>query len=97
MAVENEEPVALTFNGVVLTVLPTSSAADVLAEYATAVAAKSTGKRYLGDSVYAEDAGHGIVLTTENGYGPSNRIFLEPEVLDALIRFGALARATMRR
>lgn len=45
-------------------------------------------KSYLGDSVYAEldDAG-GIVLTTENGYGPSNSIVLEPEVLRALDEF----------
>ena len=41
-------------------------------------------KVYLGDSVYADFDGYGIVLTTENGYGPSNKIVLEPEVLDAL-------------
>lgn len=41
-------------------------------------------KIYLGDSVYAELANGGVVLTTENGGGPSNTIFLEPEVLNAL-------------
>ena len=41
-------------------------------------------KEYLGDSVYADWDGFGIVLTTENGKGPSNMICLEPEVLKAL-------------
>lgn len=42
-------------------------------------------KVYLGDSVYVEqnDAWQ-LVLTTENGYGPSNTIVLEPEVYAAL-------------
>lgn len=42
-------------------------------------------KIYLGDSVYAEYFDSGIItLTTENGYGPSNTIHLEPEVLQNL-------------
>ena len=41
-------------------------------------------KEYLGDSVYADWDGFGIVLTTENGYGASNTICLELEVLKAL-------------
>jgi hypothetical protein len=41
-------------------------------------------KEYLGDSVYADWDGFGIVLTTENGFGASNTICLEPEVLKAL-------------
>lgn len=44
-------------------------------------------KVYLGDSVYAEfnTAVKGdVTLTTENGYGPTNTIYLEPEVIDAL-------------
>lgn len=44
-------------------------------------------KDYLGDSVYAEFDGYGIVLTTENGEGPSNRIVLEPQVLESLNRY----------
>ncbi len=44
-------------------------------------------KEYLGDSVYAEFDGHGIVLTTENMDTPSNVIVLEPEVLDALNKY----------
>jgi hypothetical protein len=45
-------------------------------------------KDYLGDSVYAEvtDA-KTIRLTTENGYGPSNAIYIEIEVLAALIHY----------
>jgi len=43
-------------------------------------------KQYLGDSVYAETDGYGIWLTTENGYfnDPSNKIYLEPSVLQSL-------------
>jgi hypothetical protein len=44
-------------------------------------------KTYLGDSVYAEFDGFGIVLTTENGMGASNTILLEPDVLRALNEF----------
>lgn len=46
-------------------------------------------KEYLGDSVYAEFDGYGITLTTDNGLGPSNTIFLEPEVLAALNQFAS--------
>lgn len=41
-------------------------------------------KQYIGDSVYADFDGYHIVLTTENGYGASNTIYLEPQVLAAL-------------
>jgi hypothetical protein len=46
-------------------------------------------KVYLGDSVYAMKEDDGITLTTENGLpgDPSNTIFLEPEVLNALFEF----------
>jgi len=44
-------------------------------------------KEYLGDSVYAEMVSGGILLTTNNGKGPSNVIFLDPEVLTAFNRF----------
>lgn len=46
-------------------------------------------KTYLGDGVYAEHDGYMLTLTTENGYGPSNTIHLEPEILDALDAFRA--------
>ena len=48
---------------------------------------KQENKQYLGDSVYAEYDGSGIVLTTDNGLGPTNVIYLELEVLAALVRF----------
>lgn len=46
-------------------------------------------KLYLGDSVYAEFDGYGITLTTWNGYpdDPRNKIYLEPQVLEALDLF----------
>lgn len=44
-------------------------------------------KEYLGDSVYAEFDGYHIVLTTENGIGPTNTIALEPAVIQALLEF----------
>lgn len=44
-------------------------------------------KIYLGDSVYAEFDGFGIWLTTKNGFGPSNKIYLEPDVLGNLNKF----------
>lgn len=45
-------------------------------------------KIYLGDSVYAEhdDAGR-LVLWTENGYGRSNLIVLEPDVYQSLVKW----------
>lgn len=43
-------------------------------------------KAYLGDGVYAqwEEPTLSVVLTTEDGITQTNRIVLEPEVLDAL-------------
>lgn len=41
-------------------------------------------KDYLGGSVYADFDGHHIILTTENGNGSSNTIFLDPDVMLAL-------------
>ncbi len=46
-------------------------------------------KKYIGDSVYAQKDGNGGVwLTTENGppTDPSNKIFLEPQVIHELLR-----------
>jgi glycyl-tRNA synthetase (class II) len=44
-------------------------------------------KTYLGDSVYAEVRPYNVILTTENGAEASNTIYLEPEVLEAFLRF----------
>lgn len=44
---------------------------------------------YLGDSVYAEFDGYRVILTTQNGLptDPSNKIYIEPRVLEALNSF----------
>lgn len=44
-------------------------------------------KIYLGDAVYCEFDGYQFRLTTEDGMGPTNEIFLEPQVLDILNKF----------
>lgn len=44
-------------------------------------------KQYLGDSVYAELERGMLKLTTDNGMGPSNTIYMEPEVYTALTRY----------
>lgn len=44
-------------------------------------------KRYLGDSVYVEIERGMVKLTTDNGRGPSNTIYLEPEVMRALVQY----------
>ena len=42
---------------------------------------------YLGDSVYAHLDEMGLVLTTQNGFGPTNTIFLEHDVLCQLVEY----------
>jgi len=37
-------------------------------------------KLYIGDSVYVDFDGFYLILTTENGYGPTNKIYLDPQV-----------------
>lgn len=49
-------------------------------------------KQYLGDSVYADFDGFAVTLTTENGLGPTNTIILEPEVVEALLRYREWAK-----
>ena len=44
-------------------------------------------KDYLGDSVYAEIEADMIRLSTNDGIVESNTIYLEPDVLEALIRY----------
>jgi len=46
-------------------------------------------KQYIGDGVYAafDSSTLSVILTTEDGERTTNRIVLEPEVLDALGRF----------
>jgi hypothetical protein len=47
----------------------------------------SLDKRYLGDGVYADYDGYGVVLTTENGITTTNRIVLEPEIIIEVERY----------
>ena len=56
-------------------------------------------KVYIGDSVYATESDHvamwaGVMLTTENGLpgDPSNSIYLEPEVIQALLSLPVVER-----
>jgi hypothetical protein len=50
------------------------------------------GKTYLGDSVYVEVENGMFKLTTDNGEGPSNTIYMEYEVYEALVQY--VARVT---
>jgi hypothetical protein len=47
----------------------------------------SSSKVYLGDSVYAEVDGDNLLLTTCNGGVVANSVYLEPEVLAALLTY----------
>lgn len=42
---------------------------------------------YLGDGVYAISDGYGIWLHTGSHDRPTNRVYLEPQVMEALTRF----------
>ena len=44
-------------------------------------------KVYLGDGAYADFDGYGIILTTEDGISIQNTIYLEPEVLNSLLKY----------
>jgi hypothetical protein len=47
----------------------------------------SKRREYLGDAVYADYDGFHVVLTTSDGVEDTNRIYLDPGVLDALSRY----------
>jgi hypothetical protein len=47
---------------------------------------------YLGDGVYAIFDGSGIWLHANDHRDPTDRIYLEPEVLNALINFNTTVR-----
>ena len=49
--------------------------------------------QYLGDSVYVEIENGMVKLTTDNGFGPSNTIYLELFVYDELVRYVETAKA----
>jgi hypothetical protein len=50
---------------------------------------KVENKSYLGDSIYINTDGFGIILTTENGVpiDPSNEIYLEQSALKGLVDY----------
>lgn len=48
---------------------------------------KPIRRTYLGDSVYMDQLPYGFEIYTQNDTYRENVIFLEPEVLSALIRF----------
>jgi len=43
-------------------------------------------KQYLGDGAYYEFDGYGVELTTSNGIDTTNTIYLEADVIAALVR-----------
>ena len=53
-------------------------------------------KDFLGDSVYVEFDGGAYTLIKADGYGPTNIIVLEPQMLAALERFVARRQADAR-
>lgn len=56
-------------------------------------------KTYLGDGVYCEfnsKVGQ-FILTTDNGLAINNTIYLEPEVVDALLVYITAVRRTYQR
>ena len=44
-------------------------------------------KEYIGDGIYIQDRGYGIVLTTENGVSIQNEIHIEPMKFKAIERY----------
>ena len=55
-------------------------------------------KAYIGDSVYVQYDGRGIILTTENGYrdDPRNKIYMEPEVIEGFFSFVERIKALVK-
>lgn len=49
-------------------------------------------KEYLGDGVYISDDGFQFRITTENGVSVQNEVFMEPLVVESLIKYIAKAR-----
>jgi hypothetical protein len=49
----------------------------------------NTDKAYIGDGVYVESDGFGLIVTTSDGIKDTNTIYLEPEVWYALTKYVA--------
>ena len=58
-------------------------------------------KYYLGNGVYVETDGFGLVLTTSNGKQTTNIIYLEPQMCQNLVeyltKFVAVAKAALAK
>lgn len=56
-----------------------------------------TNARYLGDAVYASYDGYGVMLTTghHEPHKASNRIVLEPEIIEAFISYVATLKESL--
>jgi hypothetical protein len=55
-------------------------------------------KVYLGSAIYMDvDDGGGVLLTTEIGSGITNRIYLDPDVLNAALRAFRAAEGFLAR
>jgi len=50
---------------------------------------------YLGDSVYVDHVNGMLRLTTDNGHGPTNTIYLDPDVFDSLMEYVVQMRRDM--
>ena len=48
---------------------------------------------YLGDGVYALCDGFGIWLHTNDHENPTDRVFLEPQVFEALVQFEKVSKS----
>ena len=55
-----------------------------------------TIETYLGDAVYARIRDGRLILTTEDGIGAMNTIYLEPEVYAALLAFVARTKEKLK-
>lgn len=44
-------------------------------------------KEYLGDAVYVQNDGFGLILTAENGIRATHTIYLEPSVYQKLVEY----------
>lgn len=53
-------------------------------------------KSYLGDGVYVDFDGFGLVLTTEDGLRATNTIVLEPEVYESLVTYAAVLQRSFK-
>ncbi len=49
-------------------------------------------KRYIGDGVYADHDGHQLIIETQDGIQVTNRIGLENDTLDGLMKYVEYAR-----